>query len=66
MLPYVHVHYKVRLASPLIKRREVMDRAKRIRSKKLRDYHYTEGYTRSLESKILERDNESNAEHVWE
>ena len=42
---------KVRLVGVWIKRREVVVRAKRIRSEKLREHQYREGYFRSLERK---------------
>ena len=40
---------KVRLVGALIKKREVIDRARR--SEKLREQQYREGYARSLEGK---------------
>ena len=49
-----------------IKRREVVVGARRIRSKKLREYQYREGYARSLEGKELEWDGDNNVEHMWE
>ena len=47
---------KVKLVDAWIKRREVMDGARRIRSEKLREYQYIEGYVRSLEGKGVEWD----------
>ena len=41
----------VRLVGAWIKRREVVVGDRRIRSKKLREHQYREGYTRSLEGK---------------
>ena len=40
--------------------------ARRIRSKKLREHQYREGYTRSLEGKEVEWDGDNNVEHMWE
>ena len=45
---------KVRLVGAQIKSREVVDGARRIKSKKLREYQYREGYARSLEGKGVE------------
>ena len=45
---------KVRLIEVWIKRREVMVGARRIRSEKLREHQYREGYAKSLEGKELE------------
>ena len=45
---------KVRLVGAWIKRREVVVGARRIRSEKLREDRYREGYTRSLEGKSVE------------
>ena len=39
-------------------------RAKRIKSEKLRNYRYREGYARSLEGKRVEGDR-NNVEHMW-
>ena len=39
---------KVRLVGAWIKRREVVVEARRIRSEKLREHQYLEGYDRSL------------------
>ena len=60
------VLYKVRLVGTWIKRREVMDRARRIRSEKLREHQYREEYARSLEGKRIEWKGENNVEHIWE
>ena len=51
---------KVRLVGTWIKRREVVDRTRRIRNEKLRKHSYREEYLRSLEGKRVERDGESN------
>ena len=40
--------------------------ARRIKSKKLREDQYREGYTRSLEGKSVEGDGDNNIEHMWE
>ena len=53
---------KVRLVEAWIKRREVGVEAKRIRSEKLREHQYREGYARSLERKRVEWDGENNVE----
>ena len=57
---------KVRLVGTWIKRREVVDRARRIRSEKLREHQYREEYARSLEEKRVELDGENNVKHMWE
>ena len=56
---------KVRLIGAWIKRREVVVRASRIRSEKLKEDRYREGYTRSLEGKRVKGDRD-NAKHMWE
>ena len=43
-----------------------MDRARRIRSEKLREHQYREEYARSLEGKRVEYNGENNVEHIWE
>ena len=48
------------------KRREVVNGARRIKSEKLRNYHYREWHVRSLERKREEGDGENNVEHIWE
>ena len=45
---------KVRLVGVWIKRRGVVVRARRIRSEKLREHQYSEGYAKSLEGKGVE------------
>ena len=40
--------------------------ARRIRSEKLRENKYREGYARSLEGKGIEWHRENNVEHMWE
>ena len=37
-----------------------------IRSEKLREHQYREGYARSLEGKGVEWDGDNNVEHMWE
>ena len=39
--------------------------ARRIRSKKLRENQYREGYARSLEGKELIWDGDNNVKHMW-
>ena len=56
---------KVRLVGTWIKRREVVDGARRIRSEKMSQHQYTE-YDRSFEGKRVEWDGENNADHMWE
>ena len=51
---------KVRLVGTWIKRREVVDGARSIRSEKLREHQYRKGYAKSLEEKRLEWDGENN------
>ena len=46
------VLYKVRFVGAWIKRREGVNGARRIRSEKLREQRYIEGYARCLESRI--------------
>ena len=50
---------KVRLVEARIKRREVVVGAKRIRSEKLREHQYREGYDSSFEGKELEWDGDN-------
>ena len=57
---------KVRLVGACFKRREVVVGTRRIRSEKLREHQYTEGYVRSLEGKGAEWDGDNNVEHMWE
>ena len=45
---------KVRLGGAWIKRREVVDGVRRIRSKKLREHQYREGHARFLEGKRVD------------
>ena len=40
--------------------------ARRIRSEKLREHHYKEGYARILEGKGVEGDGDTNVGHMWE
>ena len=56
---------KVRLARTWIKRRKVVDGDLRIRSERLREHQYREGYARSLKGKRVEWDRENNIEHMW-
>ena len=55
---------KIRLVGTWIKRREVVGRARRIRSEKLREHRYSEEYARFLEGKRVEWDGENNVEHM--
>ena len=57
---------KVRLVGTRIKRRELVDGARMIRSEKLRKHQYREGYSRSLEGKRVEWDGENNGQYKWE
>ena len=57
---------KVSLIGAWIKRVKVVVRARRIRSKKVREHQYREGYVRSLEGKGIELDGDDNVEHMWE
>ena len=57
---------KDRLVGTWIKRREVVDGTRRIRSEKLREHQYREVYARSLGQKRVEWDGENNVEHIWE
>ena len=54
------------LVGAWIKKREVVVGARRIRSEKLREHQYREGYARSLEGKEVEWDGGNNIEHMWE
>ena len=56
----------VRLVGAWIKRRGVVVCARRIRSAKLREHQYREGYVRSLEEKGVEWNGDNNVEHMWE
>ena len=40
--------------------------ARRVRSEKLREHQYKEGYARSLEGKGVEWNDNNNVEHLWE
>ena len=55
---------KVRLVGAWSKRREVVVGVRRIRSEKLREHQYREGYARSLEGKGVEWDGDNNVEHM--
>ena len=57
------VLHKVRLVGAWITRREVVVGARRIRSKKLREHKYGEGYPRSLKEKGVEIG--KNPKSVW-
>ena len=57
---------KVRLLGALIKRREVVVRARKIRSEKLGEHQYREGSAKSLEWKGVEWDGDNNVKHMWE
>ena len=56
---------KFRLVGTWIKRREVVDGARMIRSEKLREHQHRED-ARSLEGKGVEWDGENNVEHMCE
>ena len=56
----------VRLVGAWGKRRAVMNGARMIRSEKLREHQYREGYAISLEGKRVEWNGGSNVEHMWE
>ena len=56
---------KVRLVGAWIKRREVVVGARRIRSEKLKEHQYREGYVRSLERKEVEWDGDNNVKYMW-
>ena len=43
-----------------------MDGSRRIRSGKLREHRYREGYAKSLERKVVERIGENNVKQMWE
>ena len=43
-----------------------MDGARRIRSEKLKEYGYREGYAKFFEGKRVEWDRENNVENMWE
>ena len=45
---------KIKVLGTWIKRRGVVDRARRIRSEKRREHQYREEYARSLEGKIVD------------
>ena len=51
--------YKVKLLGTWIKRREVVYGPRRIRTEKLREHQYKEGYARSFEGEEIVR-------HQWE
>ena len=63
---YHVVIFKVRLVGIWIKRGEVVDGARRVRSKKRKEHQYREGYAKSLKGKRVEWDGENNVEHMWE
>ena len=43
-----------------------MNGSRRIRSEKLKEHHYMEGYARCLESKRVDWDEGGNVEEMWE
>ena len=49
-----------------IKRTEVLVGARRIRSEKMIQHQYREGYDRSLKGKGVKWDGDNNGEHMWE
>ena len=57
---------KVSLVSTWIKRREVVNDARRFRSEKLREYQYIEGYASYLENKYVEWDENRNIVQMLE
>ena len=56
---------KVRLVGAWIKRKEVVVEVRRFRSEELREHQYREGYTKSLEGKGVEWDEDNNVEYMW-
>ena len=57
---------KVRSVGAWMKRRYVVVGARRIRSEKLRENQYREGYDRSHEGNRGEGDGDYNIKHIWE
>ena len=57
---------KVRFVGTWINRREVVNGARRIRSEKLRELEYREGYARSLEGKRVQWDGDINVKYMWD
>ena len=57
---------KVRLVGAWVRKRGMVDGARRIISEKRREDRYREVYTWSLEGKRVEGDGENNVEHMWE
>ena len=57
---------KVRLVETWMMKKEVLDGARRIRSEKLREHQYREGYARSFEGKRVDWDGENNVKHMLE
>ena len=55
---------KVGLVGTWIKRREVVVGGRWIRSEKLREHQYREGYATSLKWKRVKKDGENNVEHI--
>ena len=58
------VLFKVKLVGAWIKRRKVVDGVRRIRSEKLRENQYREGYARFLEGKRVVWGGKNNVEHI--
>ena len=56
----------VRLVGAWINKREVVFGARKIRSEKLREHQYREGYVSSLEGKGVEWNGDNNIDHIWE
>ena len=48
-----------------IKRREILNGSRTIRSEKMREHQYMEGYARCLERKRVEWDEGRNIEQMW-
>ena len=57
---------KVKLVFTWIKKREVVNGTRRIRSDKLRSHQYIEGYIRCFESKRVDCYVGGNVEQMWE
>ena len=57
---------KVRLVVAWIKKRGMVVGARMIRSDKLKEHQYSEGYARSFEGKGIEYDEDNKGEHMWE
>ena len=58
--------YCVWLVAAWIKKREVVDGVRMIRSEKLREHQYRVGYVRTFERKGVEWNGDNNVENMWE